>query len=145
MIVANEHTLINCTCKSRLGCSLLLFTLIPQYLKFNWSKIRENKRNLQTKRWNPPSFCLLSWASMISRSFQTVWRMREAWKWETYVRSQSFLYLHVGRRKIQISPTPGPTKPIKSPPHALPPPLPPAGITLIGALKQGIFKSGNLL
>ena len=47
---------------------------------------------------------------MISRSFQTVRRMREAWKWETYVRSQSFSsesavkYLHVERRKIQISP-----------------------------------------
>ena len=47
---------------------------------------------------------------MISRSFQTIRRMREAWKWETYVRSQSFSsesavkYLHVGRRKIQISP-----------------------------------------
>ena len=39
--------------------------------------------------------------------------MREAWKGETYVRSQSFSselavkYLHVGRRKIQISPPPG--------------------------------------
>ena len=39
--------------------------------------------------------------------------MREAWKRETYVRSQSFSsksavkYLHVGRRKIQISPSPG--------------------------------------
>ena len=39
--------------------------------------------------------------------------MREAWKRETYVRSQSFSsesavkYLHVGRRKIQISPPPG--------------------------------------
>ena len=47
---------------------------------------------------------------MTSLSFQTVWRMREAWKRETYVRSQSFSsesavkYLHVGRRKIQISP-----------------------------------------
>ena len=36
--------------------------------------------------------------------------MREAWKRETYVRSQSFSsesavkYLHIGRRKIQISP-----------------------------------------
>ena len=26
-----SHTLINCTCKNRLGCSLLPFTLIPQY------------------------------------------------------------------------------------------------------------------
>ena len=47
---------------------------------------------------------------MTSWSFQTVWRMREAWNRETYVRSQSFSsesavkYLHVGRRKIQISP-----------------------------------------
>ena len=47
---------------------------------------------------------------MISRSFQTVRRMREAWKQETFVQSQSFLsesavkYLHVGRRKIQIFP-----------------------------------------
>ena len=65
--------------------------------------------------------------------------MREAWKRETYARSQSFSsesavkYLHVGRRKIQISPplgeqdqsnalSPGVTKTIKSPPHALPPP-----------------------
>ena len=37
--------------------------------------------------------------------------MREAWKRETYVRFQSFSselavkYLHVGRRKIQISPS----------------------------------------
>ena len=39
--------------------------------------------------------------------------MGEAWKRETYVRSPSFSsesaikYLHVGRRKIQISPPPG--------------------------------------
>ena len=49
---------------------------------------------------------------MISRSFQTVQRMREAWKRETYFRCQSFLsesavkYLHVRQRKIQICPTP---------------------------------------
>ena len=31
-----SHTLINCTWKNRLGCSLLQFTLIPQYLnRFN--------------------------------------------------------------------------------------------------------------
>ena len=37
--------------------------------------------------------------------------MREAWKRETYVQSFSsesaVKYLHVGRRKIQISPPPG--------------------------------------
>ena len=73
---------------------------------------------------------------------------------ETYVQAQSLssesavksipTSVPVGRRKIQISPppgeqdffkcpTPGPTKTIKSPPHALPPP-PPNGFTLIGAL-----------
>ena len=68
------------------------------------------KRNLRTKQWNPLSFRLFPLASMISRSFQTVRRMREAWWGETYVRSQSFSsesavkYLHVGRRKIQKSP-----------------------------------------
>ena len=79
--------------------------------------------------------------------------MGEAWKREGYVRSQSFSsesavkYLHARRRKIQISPTlgeqdqsntlpPGPTKTIKSPPHALPPTPLPAGMTLIGALSR---------
>ena len=37
VIVANvSHTMINCTCKNRLGFSFLPFTLIPQYLeRFN--------------------------------------------------------------------------------------------------------------
>ena len=64
----------------------------------------------KTKQWNPPSFRLFPFAYMISRSFQTVRRMHEAWKREIYVQSQSFSsesavkYLHVGQRKIQISP-----------------------------------------
>ena len=90
---------------------------------------------------------------MISRSFQTVRRMREAWKWETYVRSQSFSsesavkYLHVGRRKIQISPPLGEQdqsnalpqgQQRQSNPHPMPclPPPPHAGVTLIGALED---------
>ena len=86
-----SHTLINCTCKNRLCFSLLPFTLIPQYLKrFNWSKTRQNKRNLETKQWNPPNFRLFPLASMISWCFQTVRRMPEARKQGTYVRSQSF-------------------------------------------------------
>ena len=87
---------------------------------------------------------------MISRSFQTVRRMREEWKWETYVRSQSFSsespvnYFHVGRRKIQISPSLGEQDQSNTLPqgqqrqsnfHPVPClPPPPAGITLIGAL-----------
>ena len=85
---------------------------------------------------------------MISRSFQTVRRVREAWKWETYVRSQSFSsqsavkYLYVGRRKIQISPPLGEQDQSNALPkgqqrHSNPYPMPclPAGITLIGALR----------
>ena len=73
--------------------------------------------------------------------------MCEAWKRETYVRSPSFSsesaikYLHVGRRKIQISPPPGERdksnalpqgQQRQSNPH--PHPCPPACYTLIGAL-----------
>ena len=94
--------------------------LVALYFRLLWNhsilrgsidqKHAKTKEHLETKQWNPPSFRLLLLASMISRSFQTVWRMREEWEWETYVRSQSFLsesvvkYLHVGRRKIEISP-----------------------------------------
>ena len=42
-----------------------------------------------------------------------------------------------GRTRSVKCPTPGPTKTMKSPPHALPPPSPPAGITLIGAFLSG--------
>ena len=66
--------------------------------------------------------------------------MREAWKREIYVRSQSFSsesavkYLHVGRRKIQISPPPGEQdqsnaltqgQQRQSNPHPMPCPSPP--------------------
>ena len=59
------------------------------------------------------AFACSHWPPWIPDLSQTVRRMREAWKWETYVRSQSFSsesavkYLHIGRRKIQISPPPG--------------------------------------
>ena len=129
MIVANvSHTLINCTCKNRLGFSLLPFTLIPQYLKrFNWSI-----------QWNPLTFGLFSLASIISRSFQTVRRVREAWMFGVSLfrpSRRSNISTSVPRRAKKYSnipspvrtqsikcPTPGPTKTIKSPPHALPSP-----------------------
>ena len=77
--------------------------------------------------------------------------MREVWKHETYVRSQSFLsesavkYLHIGRRKIQISPPPGEKKQPNAPPPAPPPPPPPlpAGFTLIGALFPRILAGSD--
>ena len=135
-----SQTLINCTCKNRLGFSLPPLTLIPQYFKrFNRSKTRWNKRNLKTKQWNPLRLRLFSLASMTSWSFQTVRRMHEGWK-QGDMCSVSVFFVRVGS---QISPlrakknwnipspgrtrsvkchTPGPTKTIKSPPHALPPP-----------------------
>ena len=79
-------------------------------------------------------------------------RMREAWKRETYVRSQPFSsesaikYLHVRRAKIQISPPLGEQGQSTAPPqgqqrqsnpHPMPC-LPPAGMTLIGALVLNI-------
>ena len=91
---------------------------------------------------------------MTSWSFQTVRRMREAWKRETYFRSQSFSpesavkYLHVGRRKIQIFPPLGQQdqsnalpqgQQRQSNPHPMPC-LPPAGFTLIGALPAKLPK-----
>ena len=87
-------------------------------------------------------------ASMIFQIFQTVWRMREAWKRETFARSQSLSsesavkYPHVGRRKIQIFPPPGEQdqsnalpqgQQRQSNPHPIPCLPPPAGFTLIGA------------
>ena len=103
----------------------------------------------KTKQSNPPSFRLFPLAYMISRSFQTVRHMHEAWKREIYVQSQSS-FVRVssqisprrakkdsnipspGKTRSVKCPTPGPTKTIKFPPHAQPP-LPPTGMTLIGA------------
>ena len=73
--------------------------------------------------------------------------MREAWKRETYARSQSLSsesavkYPHVGRRKIQIFPPPGEQDQSNALPHRAnkdnqiptPCPAPPAGLTMIGA------------
>ena len=82
--------------------------------------------------------------------------MREAWKRETYVQSQSFSsesavkYLHVGQRKIQISPPPGKQDQSNALPQGQqrlsnPHPMPfgpPPGFTLIGA-KGWSFKDAK--
>ena len=113
MIVANEPYTdqLYLQKSSWLLFTSVYFNLIPQILRGSIDQKHAKTNEVwRQKQWNPPSFRLFSLASMISRSFQTVRRMREAWKWETYVRSQSFSsesavkYLHVGLRKIQISP-----------------------------------------
>ena len=79
-----SHTLINCTCKNRLRFSLFSFTLIPQYLK--------------------GSIVLVGLASMISRSFQPLRRMREARKRGILVpRARRFLVTWSGRLQIKPS------------------------------------------
>ena len=56
-----SHTLINCTCRNWLGCSLLPFTLIPQY------EVQLIKNTLkQTKFWRQnseihPAFACSRW------------------------------------------------------------------------------------
>ena len=95
---------------------------------------------------NLPSNSLLPLASMISGFFQTVRRMRVAWK-RGNICSASVFFVRVGskisprrakknsnipspgRTRSVKCPTAGPTKTIKSPLHALP--CPPAGMALI--------------
>ena len=114
-----SHTLINCTCKNRLGFSLLSFTLIPQY--FNWLKLvqlikntlKQTKFEDKTVKFTQPSLVLIGLHDFLIFSNRTA----HAWSVEVGNRlretdfpSQSFSpksavkYLHVGRRKIQISP-----------------------------------------
>ena len=94
-----SHTLINCTCKNRIGCSLLPFTLIPQYLKrFNKIKNTLKQRKFEEKSTQLP---------LVLVSLHDFQKLRSG---KHNVRSQSFSsesavkYLLVGRRKIQISP-----------------------------------------
>ena len=142
-----SHTLINCTCKNRLGCSLLPFTLIPQYLK----RLNKIKNTLKQKKFEEKSTQL----PLVLVSLHDFQKLRSQ---ETYVRSQSFSfesavkYLHVGRRKIQISPPLGEQdqsnallqgQQRQSNPHPMPylpppPPLSPCRISLIGALQIGV-------
>ena len=89
MIVANvSHTLINCTCKNRLGFSLLPFTLIPQYLKrFNWSLTMKSTH---------------LWLVLIGFHNLQIFPDRTSRAWSADVRSQSLAsesavkYPHVG-------------------------------------------------
>ena len=142
-----SHTLINCSYKNRLCFSLLPFTLIPQ--RSNWLKTRWNKRNLKTKQWHPLSFRLFPLASMISRSLQTACVKRESGKHMfglsvlrpsrqsniSFRANKDSNIPFPGRTRSVKCPTPGPTKTMQSPPLALPPP---AGMTLIGALRGAV-------
>ena len=134
-----SHTLINCTCKNRLGFSLLPFTLISQYFKrFNWSK--HAKTN---EIWKQNSEIHSAFAC----SHRPPWLPDLFKPYGAYVKRGrgkhmfffSVFFVRVGNqistrraKKDSNVPSPGRTRSVKSPPHALPPP--PAGFTLIGAL-----------
>ena len=111
--------------------------LVPLYFRLLWyhsvlrgsidQKHTKKNRNLRKKQWNPLSFRLFPLASTISRSFQTVRRVSEAWESQ----ESAVKYLHVGRRKIQIYPPPGEQdqsnallqgQQRQSNPHPMPPP-----------------------
>ena len=105
MIVASEpyNDQYYCTCKNRLGFFLLPFTLMPQYqlIKNTLKQMKCEDKIVKSTH---------------SRSFQTVRRMREAWKRETYVRSQSFSS-ESAVKYLQDSniPSPGRTRSFKCP------------------------------
>ena len=125
------------------------FTSITQYLKrFNWSKTRENKRNLKTTHWSEihSAFACSRWPPWfpdLSRPYGACVKRGSG----KHVRSQSFSsesavnYLHVGENNINQMPYPRANKDNQIPTqcHASPPPAPLAGMTLIGALHARCF------
>ena len=108
MIVANEpYTNQLYLQKSTwfLFTSVYFDATVFQEVRLIKNTLKQTKFEEKTVKSSQPSLVLIGLLS-----FQTVRRVREAWKRETYVRCQSFSsesavkYLHVGRRKIQISP-----------------------------------------
>ena len=139
-----SHTLINCTCKNRLGLSLLPFILIPQCFKRFRELIKNTLKQTEfegkTVKSSQPSLVLVGLHDFLIFSNRTVY----AWSVEAgNVCSVSVFFVRVGsqispprekkdsnipspgRTRSVKCPTPGPTKTIKSPPHALPPSPPP--------------------
>ena len=97
-----SHTLINCTCKNRLWYhSILRGSIDQKHAKTNkiWRQNSEIHPAFACSRWPP-------WFPDLSRPYGACVKRGSG----KHVRSQSFSsesavkYLHVGRRKIQISP-----------------------------------------
>ena len=134
-----SHTLINCACKNRLGCSLLPFTFIPQYLK-RFNKIKNTLKHPKFEE-NTVKSTQLSLVLVGLYDFQIFLdRAAHAWSLEVgNICSVSVFFVRVGsqislrrakkdsnipspgRTRSVKCPTPGPTKTFKSLPHALPP------------------------
>ena len=141
-----SHTLINCTCKNRLGCSLLPFTLIPQYLKrFNKIKNVLKQRKFEEKSTQLP-LVLVS-----LHDFQKLRSGKHMFGLSLFRSSRQsnisssgeerFKYPLPWEKKISQTPYPRANKDnqIPTPCPASPTPPPPfAGISLIGALQIGV-------
>ena len=138
-----SHTLINCTYKNRLGCSLLPFTLIPQYLKrFIKNTLKQTKFEYKTVKSTQLSLVLVGLRNFQINPDRT--RLRKAWKWETRKHMFGLSLFRLSRQskisipwenKISQMPFPRANKdnqiPTPCPASSSPPP---AGITLIGVL-----------
>ena len=139
-----SHTLINCTCKNRLGFSLLSFTLIPQYFKrFNWSKNAQRNEIWRQNSEIHSAFACSQWPPWLPDLFKPYGACVERGSGKQIKGNRcsvSVFFAQVGgqispcrakkdsnipspgRTRSVKYPTPGPTKTIKSPPHSLPPP-----------------------
>ena len=146
MIVANEPytVLINCTCNNRLGCSLLPLTLIPQYpleeVQLIKSTLKQTKFGGKTVKSTQLSLVLVGLHNFhLSRPYGACVKRgsgKHMFGLSLFRQSRQsnistsgeerFKYPLPWENKISQVPWPGPTKTIKSPPHALPSPPPPA-------------------
>ena len=148
VIVAKSHTLINCTCKNRLGFSLLALlwyhsilrgSIDQKHAKMNeiWrqnSEIHSAFACFHRPPWLPDPF--KPYGACVKRGSGKHLSV------PVFSSESAVKYLRVGRRKIQISPPPGEQdksnalpqgQQRQSNPHPMPCP-PPSGFTLIGAL-----------
>ena len=130
--------------------TLFLFTSVY----FDTTEVQLIKNTLKQTKFEEKTvkstqFRLFPLASMISRSFQTACVKRGSGKHMfglsllrpsrqsniSFRANKDSNIPYPGRTRSVKCPTPGPTKTIQSPPHALPPP---AGMTLIGALRGAV-------
>ena len=153
-----SHTLINCTCKNRLGFSLLPFTLIPQYFKrFNWSKHAKTNEIWRQNSEIHSAFACSHWPPWLPDLFKPYGACVKRGSGKQMFRrslfrpsrqsnisssgEERFKYPLPWENKISQTPYPRANKDNQIPtpcPASPPPPFPFAGISLIGALQIGV-------
>ena len=140
-----SHTLINCTCKNRLGFSLLLLlwyhsilrgSIDQKHAKTNdiWRQNSEIQSAFSCSHWPPrPPDLFKPYGACVKRgSRKHIGNICSVSVFFVWVGSQmsprrakkDSNISSPGRTRSVKCPIPGPTTTIKSPPHALPPPPP---------------------